>query len=197
MKWLVVQVPLLNLLSTWREKKLVKEVRNQESTHCKAGSKAHPARRGFLSRVGPTGSNSRQIAQHWLIIYLLLQQLSLWSGGEVYQQRVGQWKSNLNKHVWASTHCAIVAPSSPRIVGRITRAPIFNGIKQSINAHRFHPKYPSLSTIVREKMWQQQFKNARLIALHCNSIHDLEIVLWLAMIFNVHRIRDPTKVSSN
>ena len=40
---------------TWRE--------NQEPTHHKVGSKAHPASKGFLSRVGPTCSNLRRIAQ--------------------------------------------------------------------------------------------------------------------------------------
>lgn len=30
----------------------------------------HPTTRGFLSRVEPTSSNSYQIAQRWLVIYL-------------------------------------------------------------------------------------------------------------------------------
>ena len=36
----------------------------QEPTHRKVCSKPHHAPRGFLSMVGPTSSNSRQIAQH-------------------------------------------------------------------------------------------------------------------------------------
>ena len=39
---------LWNLLSTWLEK--------QEPTHCKIGNIRHPAPRGSLSKVGPTGS---------------------------------------------------------------------------------------------------------------------------------------------
>jgi len=63
-----VNFPLWNLLSTWREK-LIRQAENQEPTHCKVGSKPHHASRGFLSRVGPTSSNSRRIAWHWLLIW--------------------------------------------------------------------------------------------------------------------------------
>ena len=41
--------------------------KNQEPTHCKIGSKPHPAPRVSLSRVGPTGSNSRRIARRCII----------------------------------------------------------------------------------------------------------------------------------
>jgi hypothetical protein len=48
-------------------------VRSQEPTHHKVGSKRHlTPRRFFLSRVGPTGSNSRRIAQRWLFVYLFI-----------------------------------------------------------------------------------------------------------------------------
>ena len=53
---------LWNLLSTWQK--------NQEPTHRKVSSKPHHAPRGFLSKVGPTGSNSRRIAQRLLLLLL-------------------------------------------------------------------------------------------------------------------------------
>ena len=53
-------------------KKLVRYVGSQEPTHCKLGNKPHLAQRGFLSRVGPTGSNSCRIAQCWLFTYLFI-----------------------------------------------------------------------------------------------------------------------------
>jgi hypothetical protein len=37
----------------------------KESTHRKVGDKPHLAPREFLSMVGPTGSNSRQITRRW------------------------------------------------------------------------------------------------------------------------------------
>ena len=51
----------------------------QEPTHRKVGSKPHPARRGFLSMVGPTGSNSRWIAQCWFFFSFLLCYASMFS----------------------------------------------------------------------------------------------------------------------
>ena len=46
--------------------------KNQKPTQCKVGSKPHLAPRGSLSRVGPMGSNSRQIARHYKLIKLIL-----------------------------------------------------------------------------------------------------------------------------
>ena len=40
--------------------------------HSKVGNKPHPASRGFLSRVGPTGSNSRWIDCPTLVLFILL-----------------------------------------------------------------------------------------------------------------------------
>jgi hypothetical protein len=40
------------------------------STHRKVDNKPHPAPRGFLSKVGSTGSNSCRIAQRWLLLPL-------------------------------------------------------------------------------------------------------------------------------
>ena len=48
--------------------KLIRWVGGQEPAHHKVGSKLHPAPRGFSSRVGPTGLDSRRIAQGWLFI---------------------------------------------------------------------------------------------------------------------------------
>ena len=47
-----------------------RDVVKQESTYHKVGSKPHPAPRGFLSMVGPTGSNSRRIARCWFFFFL-------------------------------------------------------------------------------------------------------------------------------
>ena len=49
---------------------VVRSVGSQEPTHRKVGSKPHLVPRGFLSRVGPTGSKSRWIARRWLFINL-------------------------------------------------------------------------------------------------------------------------------
>ena len=43
----------------------------QEPTHHKVGNKPHPAPRGFLSMVGPMGSNSRRIARRWIFLSFL------------------------------------------------------------------------------------------------------------------------------
>ena len=43
----------------------------QEPTHCKVGSEPHPAPRGFLSKIGPTGSNSCHIAGRWFFFLLM------------------------------------------------------------------------------------------------------------------------------
>ena len=45
-------------------------VGSQEPTHWKVGSNSHLAPRGFLSKIGPKGSNSHWIARCWLFIYL-------------------------------------------------------------------------------------------------------------------------------
>jgi hypothetical protein len=47
-------------------------VRSQEPTHRKVGSKPHSASRGILSKLGLTCSNSCQIAQCWIFIYLFI-----------------------------------------------------------------------------------------------------------------------------
>ena len=75
----VVKSPLY--LMKW---KLARWVGSQELIHHKEGNKSHPARRGFLSKVRPTGSNSRRIAWRWLFMYLFIylnsytQPRSLW-----------------------------------------------------------------------------------------------------------------------
>ena len=67
-------IPVVNLLFTWQGWKTIifffKKVGSQEPNHCKVGTKPHHAPRGFLSMVGPTCSNSRQIARSWLFICL-------------------------------------------------------------------------------------------------------------------------------
>lgn len=61
-----------------------------------------------------------------------------------------------------NTFGLLLLPPPLGVLGRITQAPIFCGIKQ--NAHRFHQK-TSFSLYNSERnMWRQQFKNARLIA---------------------------------
>ena len=45
------------------------QVGSQEPTHRKVGSKSHPTSKGFLRRVGPSGSNARRIARRWLFVY--------------------------------------------------------------------------------------------------------------------------------
>ena len=45
-------------------------------THCKVGSKPHPAPRGFLNMVGPTGSNSCRSARRYILFYLFGHNLS-------------------------------------------------------------------------------------------------------------------------
>ena len=54
---------LWNLLYTWRK--------NQEPTHCKVSSKPHLAPRGSLSKILPTGSNSRRIGWRCIIMTFL------------------------------------------------------------------------------------------------------------------------------
>ena len=49
--------------------------RKPRADHRKVGSKPHPAPRWYLSRVEPTGSNSRWIARRWLIIYAFMHRL--------------------------------------------------------------------------------------------------------------------------
>ena len=44
-------------------KKVVRQLGSQEPTRRKVGSKPHPAPRGFLSKVGPMGSNSCRISR--------------------------------------------------------------------------------------------------------------------------------------
>ena len=40
--------------------------------HPPQGSEPHHVPRGFLNKVGPTGSNSRRIVRHLLFIYLFI-----------------------------------------------------------------------------------------------------------------------------
>ena len=50
--------------------KLAKLVGSREPTHRDVGNKPHPTLGGgFLSGVGSTGSNSRQIVGRWLFMY--------------------------------------------------------------------------------------------------------------------------------
>ena len=51
----------------------------QEPTHRKVGNKPHPIPRGFLSRVGPTCSNSRQIIPPRFFFTFSLQLSTKWS----------------------------------------------------------------------------------------------------------------------
>ena len=73
-------------------KKLARWVGSQELTHCKIDGKYHLAPRGFLSRVGPTDSNSRRTAQHWLVVYLRIN----W-GGSMTISYPNQSHTNLSR----------------------------------------------------------------------------------------------------
>ena len=53
------------IFSLLDKKKLSMKVGSQEPTHRKVGSKPHLAPRGFLSKVGPTCSNSHRIVGRW------------------------------------------------------------------------------------------------------------------------------------
>ena len=73
-------------------KKLARWVGSQELTHCKIDGKYHIEPRGFLSRVGPMDSNSRRIAQHWLVVYLRIN----W-GGSMTISYPNQSHTNLSR----------------------------------------------------------------------------------------------------
>ena len=57
---------------------VARQVGSQDPTHRKVGNKPHLASRGFLNKVGPTGSKSRRIASTLSVMFIRL--IGTWGG---------------------------------------------------------------------------------------------------------------------